>query len=356
MLVAGFATRHVVQSAYRAGYEVYAIDHFCDQDLCWYTKEHTTYEELDELPDLITEWHRRYKTDALVVTSGAEDIHSDVPVQGSSPECATKFLDKLSIQHHFEDLGIPIPPVAEPREYPVMIKPCRGAGGWRNQIVHSEEEEAEWHELWPEVPSIRQKIITGTPASVSCISNGREARAIAVNMQILRGGEGDRAYGFGGDQTPFDTSLGPEMVRYAEKAVAASGCVGSVGVDFVINDHAWAIEINPRFQATLDTVEMATGCHIFDLHLDACKGRIPSLMPVPKQYAIREIIFAEHDLVVRSNLKDLAPAIADIPFVGTEIEEGGALLSAYGHGPTPEAARKMLDKTISGVSRYMTRW
>ena len=35
VLVAGFATRHVAQSANRAGYEVCAVDHFCDQDLGW---------------------------------------------------------------------------------------------------------------------------------------------------------------------------------------------------------------------------------------------------------------------------------------------------------------------------------
>jgi hypothetical protein len=39
VLVAGFATRHVVQSAFGAGYEVYAVDHFCDQDLPFYARE-----------------------------------------------------------------------------------------------------------------------------------------------------------------------------------------------------------------------------------------------------------------------------------------------------------------------------
>ncbi|MCA1917385.1 MAG: ATP-dependent carboligase, partial [Methanospirillum hungatei] len=33
ILVAGFSTRHVVLSAIRAGYEVCAVDHFCDADL-----------------------------------------------------------------------------------------------------------------------------------------------------------------------------------------------------------------------------------------------------------------------------------------------------------------------------------
>ncbi|MFA5255043.1 MAG: ATP-dependent carboligase, partial [Methanoregula sp.] len=49
VLVAGFATRHVAQSAARAGYEVCAVDHFCDQDLFWCTEDRLKFGELDEL-------------------------------------------------------------------------------------------------------------------------------------------------------------------------------------------------------------------------------------------------------------------------------------------------------------------
>ena len=49
VLVAGFATRHVVQSAARAGYTVCAIDHFTDVDLGWYAQKVTRFDDLDEL-------------------------------------------------------------------------------------------------------------------------------------------------------------------------------------------------------------------------------------------------------------------------------------------------------------------
>jgi len=376
VLVAGFATRHVVWSAHRAGYETYAIDHFCDQDLCWYTKDHRIFEEMDELPLMIADLCKEKKIDILVVTSGAEDLITGVSVCGSKPECAGKFLDKLEIQKYFNELNIPVPPIAPDGEYPAMIKPCRGSGGWRNQIVHSAEEEAAWEELRPEVPYIRQKPISGTPCSVSCVSNGKEARAVAINEQILRGGEGEKSYGFSGAITPFSMKnkdfhqtvpdagasctfspeLSADMIKTAEKAVSRSGCVGSVGVDFIINESAWAIEINPRFQATLDTVEMATGCSVFEMHVNACRGVIPDKMPVPKQYAVRKILFAERNLVARTNLKDLAPLIADIPHVGTEIEEGCAVVSVYGTGATRKDALDMLDKIIRKMHRCMSRW
>lgn len=356
VLVAGFATRHVVQSAYRAGYEVYAVDHFCDQDLCWYTKDRATFEELDELPEAIGSIAARHPIDMLVVTSGAEDLKTPLPFMGTPPEKVARHLDKLAIQHFFEEQDIPVPPLAAEGDYPCLIKPRRGAGGWRNQMVASIEERRAWEEAWPDVPYICQQVVEGKPCSVSCIGDGRRGRAIATNEQLLRS-EGERAFGFAGSITPFAHETAGAMVRYAERAVGFSGCIGSVGVDFIADDaHPWAIEINPRFQATVDTVEMATGCNLFSLHLEACRGAIPAGMPQPRRFAARRILFAERDLVVRDDLSSLAPGISDIPWVGSEFEEGAAVLSVYGWGKSRDAALDMLDKTITHLRRYMSRW
>ncbi len=74
VLVAGFSTRHVAQSAARAGYEVCAVDHFCDQDLFWYTTDREKFSDLADLPDAIQEICRRHTFDLVIVTSGAEDL------------------------------------------------------------------------------------------------------------------------------------------------------------------------------------------------------------------------------------------------------------------------------------------
>jgi predicted ATP-grasp superfamily ATP-dependent carboligase len=357
VLVAGFATRHVVQSAFRAGYDVFAVDHFCDQDLCWYTKERRTFEELDEMAAVVEEMVRAHPIDILVVTSGAEDLTTALPLHGTPRECVERFLDKLEMQQFFENHSIPVPALAKPGEFPVMVKPRRGAGGWRNQVVADTEELALWEDLWPEVPYLTQHLVSGIPCSVSCVCDGKRARAVAVNEQLLRGSETTRAFGFSGAITPFRHPLAEQMVRIAETAAAASGCIGSLGVDFITDDErTWAIEINPRFQATLDTVELATGCNLFDLHIDACRGVLPPPLAPAGRYAVRRILFADEDLVVRDDLSGLSPSVADIPWPGAEIEEGSAVISAYGWGPSRTDALRMLDKTITKVRRYMTRW
>ena len=358
VIIAGFATRHVVESAFRAGYEVLAIDHFCDQDLHWYTKECHTFEEIAEIPELIESVAAATPVDHLILTSGVEDLNVALPVSGTLPETAHRFLDKLVMQEFFERAGLPVPPLCKDNDYPAFIKPLRGAGGWRNQLVQNALEEEAWNQIWDEpVPYLRQQPVDGIPCSVSCVADGTRACALAVNAQLLRGGDGEKAFGFSGSVTPFDTDQSAALITIAEQAAGLSGCVGSVGVDLMLNgDQIHIIEINPRFQATVDTVERSTDASVFAYHMAACAGNLPTEMPRPKQVAVRSVLFADRDLVVGDDLKTLAPAIADIPWPGTEIQEGSAILSVYGTGANRDAAFVKLDTTISLVRRSIDRW
>lgn len=357
VLVAGFATRHVVRSAHAAGYEVCAIDHFCDQDLTWYTKEHHTFEELAELPDLIGDLCSRYTFDAIVSTSGAEDMDLGNTFCGTPPDVAARFCTKTGIQEFFEEHAFPVPPLLPGGVYPAFIKPDTGAGGWRNALAATTDDETAWTECWPDTPYIRQLPLEGIPCSVSCIADGTAARALSLNRQFNRGGEGERRFGFAGAMTPFLPEERELILSLAEDIAAKSGCIGSLGIDFMLTaDGIRAIEINPRFQATLDIVEISTGVNIFDLHCNAARGILPAARPAPNMTAARSIIFADHDCVVQDDLKSLHPDIADIPWPGTEIEEGSAVLSVYGRGADEDEALAVLDKTITRVHRYMSRW
>jgi len=352
VLIAGFATRHVACSASKAGYAVYAVDHFCDQDLSWYTMDRLKFEELEELPDRIAEMAGRHKIDFFVPASGAEAIRTVIPLAGTDRATAARLLDKLEVQRFFAEKDIPVPPLADEEDFPYIVKPRGGAGGWRNAIIRSHDDLVRWREESPGIGEIFQKQVPGTPASVSCVADGKHAVAIAANEQILR--EGDVSpFGFIGSITPLDHPLVDHMKALAARAAAASGCVGSVGVDFVLGEGAWAIEVNPRFQATVDTVEASTGSSLFSLHMGACGGFLPSMVPEPERFVSRRILFAERDLVVREDLSGFGPQIADIPWPGTSFEEGQAVVSAFGTGRNRREALLNLDNTLNKLKRYM---
>ncbi|HEX3001519.1 MAG TPA: ATP-grasp domain-containing protein, partial [Methanoregula sp.] len=235
VLVAGFATRHVAQSAHRAGYEVCSVDHFCDQDLSWYTKDREKFEELDDLPDAIDRIARRQCFDLFVATSGAEDLPVTLPLCGTPRNRISRFLDKLETQTFFESCNVPVPRLMGHGEYPAMVKPRRGAGGWRNAVVTDDAGMSAWESLYPGLSFICQELVSGIPASVCCITDGTAARAIATNEQFLQG-RGEAAYGFCGSVTPFEHRLRDDMIMCAQRVAAASGCRGTIGIDFMVAD------------------------------------------------------------------------------------------------------------------------
>ncbi len=114
-----------------------------------------------------------------------------------------------------------------------MVKPRRGAGGWRNTIVRDADGLLLWEEMYPGIPYISQEIVEGTPASVCCVSDGTRARAVAANEQLLQGSGASR-FGFCGSVTPVDHPLRGDMIAMAERIAAASGCTGTIGIDFVL--------------------------------------------------------------------------------------------------------------------------
>lgn len=355
VLVAGYTTRHVALSAYRAGYDVYAVDHFCDQDLLWCTRDVLAFDELDELPFAISEMLSQHAVDFVVTTSGAELL--EIPGRiGTLPAVAARFMDKGATQDFFEEIGVPVPRQLADGAYPAMMKTRSGAGGWRNAIVHSDAERGAWETFVEHEPFLMQEVIVGVPASVSCVGTGTAARAVAANEQILRGGA-SCAFAFSGSVTPCMHPMTERMKELAERIVAASGCVGSVGVDFVLTaTEAHAIEINPRFQGTVETVEASTGVNLFQLHVDACRGILPGATPAPQQFCVRRILATPRNLTIASDLSPLSGKITDIPCPGTVFEEGEVMFSVIGCGTTRADAFCSLDKHITDAVQHINTW
>jgi predicted ATP-grasp superfamily ATP-dependent carboligase len=288
----------------------------------------------------------------VVTTSGAELL--DVPNRlGTVPEVAARFMDKEKTQEFFASLGVPIPRKMHDGEYPAMMKTSFGAGGWRNAVVRNDAERVLWEEFVEHAPFMMQEVIAGVPASVSCVATGNSAKAIAANEQILRGGDAC-TYAFSGSITPCTHPMTEQMIEIAEKIVAASGCIGSVGVDFVLTDSTpYAIEVNPRFQGTVETIEASCGVNLFQLHTDACYGILPDAVPESHQFCVRKILVASKSLMMSADMREFAGTIADIPYPGTMFKEGEVMFSVFGFGKSREDAFSSLDKHIMSAVQHM---
>ncbi|MGH7507013.1 MAG: ATP-grasp domain-containing protein [Longimicrobiales bacterium] len=139
---------------------------------------------------------------------------------------------------------------------------------------------------------IVQPYVHGEAASVSVVSDGRRAIALAVNAQAVRPGI---PFVYDGGETPLVHPMAP---RAAERAIAACeaipALVGSIGVDVVLTPtDAVVIEINPRLTTAYIGVRRALDVNPAALALAACTGRWTTVPPA----AVRSVRFTAGGIV-----------------------------------------------------------
>src|SRR5207249_2914162 len=131
----------------------------------------------------------------------------------------------------------------------------------------------------------------------------------------------------------------------------ATGCGlrGLFGVDGVLRDgYFLPVEVNPRYTASVEVLEHATGVAALDLHRLSSLGR--KLSPVEQRPAAgmigKAILYAREELTLpegpwtetaRAPDPLRLPEYADVPDAGERIEAGRPVLTLFARGDTPEA-------------------
>lgn len=374
ILAIGYSSRNIVCSARRAGYNVYAIDAFCDMDLAVSAAGSKTIDLGDQMDikqidrEKIIQLIESFDVvfDAIVLGSGFEMMdlsHLPCPILNNGPQAMQEVSDKARFAKRLGTLGIPHPRIYSGNElgyaqYPLMVKPKYAGGGRLNRMATSKDELCaildDLSDLSPPMASdetLIQDFISGTSASVSVISTKEEACAIAINEQLI----GipwltELPFAYCGNITPFETPYAEKMCEMAEELVMKFGLVGSNGVDFIISDSGpVVIEINARFQGSLDTVELATGINIFDAHVKAFGGELPE-KPVTTLSAARAVLYTDRDVVINKQILDgiLKENTTDIPNIGHEAHACDPVTSILATG---RSRQDVLEKIRNRVFR-----
>ncbi len=311
VVVVGHNVRNIAESARKAGWEVIAVTKYLDADLKLYARAVGLgdYKDLAKRVDSIAE-----SSNAVVVLgSGCEDLPVKSTVLGTDPKVARRIVDKLKFYRTLEKAGIPFPELR--KDPPCVIKPRRGGGGLGVEILREGK-----------LPKgyLAQRFVRGIPCSVSLMASERYVKPIAVN-EMLVGWREMNAGGFiyCGNLTPFEARK--DLIDIASDVVELFDVVGSVGVDFVLAERPYVLEMNPRFQGSLDSVEWSTDANLFDLHVKACFG-LDFDVPKPKRFACRAVMFSPKEIKVKVDLTG-NPFFADVPERGTTVGRGEPLIS-----------------------------
>ena len=216
---------------------------------------------------------------------------------GSSAAAIARASNKVTLARLLTQYGIPHPKTRILREntkvteYPVVVKPSRGAGCVGVYVAATVRELREAVALARadagREPLLVQRYVDGIPASVSLLADGTRAMPLALNRQQVKRRVGQLSYAGGG--TPFDHPLAARALEVAVRACELfPGLRGFVGVDLVLTDaEAVVIEVNPRLTTAYLGVRAAIDANVAAMALAACRGELP-----PAAAAQRRVRFA----------------------------------------------------------------
>ncbi len=389
----GIDTVSVAKSAKEAGYRIYAADYFGDIDLrricsgfaaiikqkrgksCGKIESKFRPEAFLEMTKSLLE---RHEIDAILLSSGLDDffdvlhgLNDLVPILGNSSEVIERVRRKPGFFEELKSLRIAHPEtiivkdvdeakaVAAEIRYPVVIKPVRGFGGVgiRTAQDSKEIERAFLEASLVSEDLLVQEFINGVHASMSFLVAEKNIKILAVNEQMLglRFLSQQEPFGYCGNIVPlhFANSILESCKRVTEKISSHFSLKGSNGIDLVISEDGtpYVMEVNPRFQGTLECVERVRGMNLVKSHIDAClHDSLPTLKEKTSNFCTRLVLYAPERIVA----PDLTvfPEVRDVPLPGAIIEKREPLCSITTAGKNRELSfhkGKKLAQSIYGM-------
>jgi len=356
ILAIGQSVRNIACSATRAGHEVIAADFYCDLDLPECACRVVQVPPPSEAEKQLDLYISRFGPDAVVLGPGLEtSVVRGTRVLNNPRELIMKVSDKLWLAGWLESRGYPHIPtrsVGDAHNFPSVIKPRTGAGGAGCMRVWDQSGlDAAVQAASDEGDVLVQDWVEGIPASVSVIGNGREAKAVAVNEQLIgEGWTGAKGLRYSGNITPLEASPGikEEMAGLAEEVASDLGLIGSNGIDFILAEGGpVVVEVNPRFQGSLEAVELSHDINVFPAHLESFQGLLPD-MPASHRTAGRAIVYASRDTVIEEDLRERIDGLTDVPRIGARILRDEPMASILAAGPS---RRRVFSMLKDGASR-----
>ena len=118
---------------------------------------------------------------------------------------------------------------------------------------------------------------------------------------------------------------------------------------------SYPIEVNPRYSASMELVERATGLSLFDLHSAACRGLLlPAERPVARLVSGKAIVFARRDVTVGEGLRWTPDGdLADVPHPGERIRRGHPICTIFATGTDASACTQRLRARAERIYRMI---
>jgi predicted ATP-grasp superfamily ATP-dependent carboligase len=169
--------------------------------------------------------------------------------------------------------------IAVPAEKPSgrrVIKPVRGCGSQGVRVSDGPAGDGEFGQEFIEGESFSVSLVGSRIVGEACLYyTGQPPLVLTLNRQDIRVREDGPILYLGGE-TPVDHPRGDEMVASAVKAIGVLGCQGYVGVDLVLADKPYVVDVNPRITTSIVGIAACMEEEIADILVRASRGTAPS--------------------------------------------------------------------------------
>jgi predicted ATP-grasp superfamily ATP-dependent carboligase len=216
---------------------------------------------------------------------------------GCAPEAAACCADKFLCTEILKKAGIKAPEIAEKavegKKY--VVKPRFGCGAEQTYLVNEFEKTEEL---------IASEYVEGEHLSVSLIA-GKKPLLLTVNRQFIEfnekkdrieenpGKTGTSSIKYNGSLTPYQTPRKDELYETAVSAVKCLGCFGYVGVDIVLSDSPYVVDVNPRPTASIFGISRVMREEIGELLLMNRFGTLPDSVQIEGEYRFSKDMLGE---------------------------------------------------------------
>jgi uncharacterized protein len=369
LILFGASTRAAAFSALRAGMRPWCADLFADADLqarCPAMRLPGAY------PEGFLDWISAELRGPWMYTGGLENRPYLVermarrrPLWGNDCSVLLRARDPDFLRAAARAAGLPAPAVKEfCRRKPGgrwLVKPIWGLGKPIHFWTAADADDR------PSPLVYLQEFIEGESQAAVFSAEGNRAHLLGVSRQLV-GEDFLHAAPF-----RYCGSVGPLRLETAQRqaleyfgSILARKCglCGLFGVDGIVRDDAfWAVEVNPRYTASVEVLEYAFGLSAMSWHRAAFLPIAPRPAPpsdAPTPCVGKAVYFARDDLRfpddgpwndVLSSPAILSepPTFADIPHPGTAIKAGWPILTFFARADTADACLDVLRRIAADL-------
>ena len=373
LLIVGASARAAAESAKRSNFDPLAIDQFGDQDL----RDIADVRLCQRFPEQIPELAGTLPAGGLVLTGAMEnhpsivqEISSTRQYWGCSSHAIAAVRDPIRLQETLRQNNLPSVKTRLARDMRSadgvwLKKPLRSACGIG---IHIQDAAQMRHRCFESVDHYYQQRIEGNSQSGVFVTSDESTVLVGVTEQWIGvSWLNARPFGYAGSLGPLKLNDGTRQVwqQIGDVLRQSFGLRGIFGVDAVIRrDSIHVIEVNPRFPASAEIVDLAGDGQLMRHHVHAFNSNkigVPPDISHDLTFA-KAIYYAPQDLIVPSDLTSIINTtshdrenlrMADIPVPGTKIKQGNPVITLLAADTSATNVQRTLRAGVDRLKQFL---